>query len=65
MTGDIQAALSMCKDSLVALRDAELYTATCEVKVFILKALFDLAATQVFRDLLAAITTPFRRSVRR
>ena len=54
MTGDIQAALSMCKDSLVALRDAELYTATCEVKVFILKALFESCCDTVFRDLLAA-----------
>ena len=55
MTGDVQAALSMCKDSVQALNSGELYASSCEVKVFILKALFESCCdTSFFRDLLAA-----------
>ena len=55
LTGDIRASLKLCVHALRALTSAELYTASTEAKVFILKALFESCCdTACFRNLLSA-----------
>lgn len=55
LTGDIRASLTLCAHALRSLTAAELYTASPEAKVFILKALFESCCdTEVFRDLLSS-----------